>query len=232
MNRLLLSVATVVVMMASPSPASAQPSVDPTGHWTGALEAQGQQFMFEIDFVKNAAGAFAGAVTIPVQHITALPLHVSVDGRAIQFYARRDQVFRGDFAADGKSISGEFAAEGMMLTYTLTRTGDSQFAGFAKSPGVTGALEGTWNGVVDPGGRAAPVTLTIANQPDGTSTGMLVNESGLELPLRIAEARPKVTLTVTVLDASFAGELSAAGELAGTWTEGEKKIPVTFKRVK
>lgn len=231
MKYLLLAIVTSASIIVSAPPASAQPSVDPTGHWAGVLEAQGQQFTFDIDFAKNAAGAFAGAVTIPAQHITALPLHVSVDGRSIQFYARRDQVFRGDFAADGKSISGEFAAEGMTLTYTLTRTGDSQFVGPAKSPAVTLALEGTWNGVVDPGGRAAPVTLTIANQPDGTSTGTLVNESGLELPLRIAEAAPKVTLTVTVLDASFAGELSAGGELSGVWTEGEKRIPVTFRKV-
>jgi hypothetical protein len=232
MARVLFALVTTLLMMTSASPASAQASVDPTGHWTGVLEAQGQQFTFDIDFVKNAAGTFAGAVTIPAQHIKGLPLRVSVDGRSIQFYARRDQIFRGDFAADGKSISGEFAAEGMTLTYTLTRTGDSQFAGPAKSPGVTGALEGTWNGVVDPGGRSAPVTLTIANQPDGMSTGTLVNETGLELPLTIAEAASRVTLTVTVLDASFSGELTAAGELAGMWTEGEKKISVTFKRVK
>jgi hypothetical protein len=217
--------------MASAPPASAQTSADPTGHWNGLLEAQGQQFTFDIDFVKDAAGAFAGAVTIPAQHLKELPLHVSVDGRSIQFYARRDQIFRGDFGADGKSIAGEFAAEGMTLTYTLTRTGDSQFTGPAKSPAVTSALEGTWNGVVDPGGRAASATLTIANQPDGMATGMLVNETGLELPLTIAQTASKVTLTVTALDASFAGELSA-GELTGTWTEGEKKIPVAFKKVR
>jgi hypothetical protein len=224
-------VTTLALQMLSAFPASAQASVDPTGHWNGVMEAQGQQFTFDIDFVKTAAGAFAGAVSIPAQHIKGLPLRVSIDGRSIQFYARRDQVFRGDFAPDGKSISGEFAAEGMTLTYTLTRAGDSQFAGPAKSPAVTGALEGTWNGVVEPGGRSAPVTLTIANQPDGTSTGTLVNEAGLELPLTITEAASVVTLTVTVPDASFAGELSMPGELAGTWTEGEKKTPVTFKRV-
>jgi hypothetical protein len=232
MPRLFLAVVITVLTMASAPRAFAQAGADPTGHWSGTLEAQGQQFTFDIDFVKDAAGAFAGAVTIPAQHLKELPLHVSVDGRSIQFYARRDQIFRGEFAADGKTISGEFAAEGMTLTYTLTRTGNSQFAGPAKSPAVTGALEGTWNGVVDPGGRSAPVTLTIANQPDGMSTGALVNETGLELPVTIAESQSKVTLTVTVLDASFAGELSAAGELAGTWTEGEKKIPVTFKRVR
>ncbi len=230
MQRLCFAVMTTAMVMASAPPASAQASVDPTGHWNGVLEAQGQQFAFDIDFAKNADGAFAGAVTIPAQHIKGLPLRVSVDGRTIQFYARRDQVFRGEFAADGKSISGEFAAEGMTLPYTLTRTGDSQFAGPVKSPAVTGALEGTWNGIVDPGGRSAPVTLTITNQPDGMSTGVLVNETGLELPITIAEAAPKVTLTVTVLDASFAGELGMDGELVGTWTEGERKIPVTFKR--
>ena len=234
MKLALLTLLTSASLIAAAPPLRAQTTVDPSGHWTGVLAAQGQQFGFEIDFVRSAGGELAGAVTIPAQHIKGLPLHVTLSGTSIQFYARRDQIFRGEFAPDGKSIAGEFAAEMMTLTYTLTRAGESKFEGPAKSPAVSKALEGLWNGVADPGGRASAVTLTIANHPDGTSTGTLVNvdQGGLELPVTIAQNASNVTLTVTVLDGSFTGELNAAGELAGTWKEGERAIPVTFKRAR
>lgn len=221
-----------IMLIAFASPARTQTALDPSGHWNGVLEAQGQQFSFEIDFERNAQGELAGAVTIPVQHIKALPLHVSIDGNTIQFYARRDQVFRGEASPDGKSISGEFAAEMMTLTYKLTRTGESRLEAPARSPSVTKALEGTWNGVVDPAGKATNVGLKITNHTDGTSTGSLINvdQGGLELPVTIAQQASNVVLTVTVLDASFSGELTAAGDLAGTWKEGERSIPLTFRR--
>ncbi|HEY7287239.1 MAG TPA: hypothetical protein VH497_17440 [Vicinamibacterales bacterium] len=228
-----IAIVASALLMVCASPLRAQ-TTDPSGHWTGALEAQGQQFAFEIDIAKDAGGGFAGAVTIPVQHIKGLPLHVGVEGKSIQFYARRDQVFRGELSADGKSITGEFAAEAMTLTYTLTRTGDATVPGPAKSPAVTKALEGVWTGVVEPGGRSAAVTLTIANHPDGTATGLLVNDSqgGLQLPVTIVQDASRVALSVTVLDGTFTGELSAAGELSGMWKEGEKAIPVTFTRAR
>jgi hypothetical protein len=234
MKLALLTLLTSTSLIAAAPLLRAQTPVDPSGHWTGVLAAQGQQFGFEIDFAQSREGELAGAVTIPAQHIKGLPLHVTVDGKSIQFYARRDQIFRGEFAPDGKSIAGEFAAEMMTLTYTLTRAGESKLEGPAKSPAVSKALEGLWNGVVDPGGRASAVTLTIANHPDGSSTGTLVNvdQGGLELPVTIAQNASNVTLTVTVLDGSFAGELNAAGELAGTWKEGERAIPVTFTRAR
>jgi hypothetical protein len=233
MRRTVFAVVASAVMLAPGARAWAQ-AADPSGHWAGVLEAQGQQFSFDVDVAKNATGEFTGAVTIPVQRITGLPLHVSVDGKSVRFYARRDQVFRGDLSSDGKSIAGEFTAETTTLTYRLTRTGDAQLAGPAKSPAVTSSLVGVWNGVVEPGGRSASVTLTIANHADGTSTGLLVNDSqgGLELPLTISQAESRVALNVTVLEASFAGELGPAGDLTGTWKEGERTIPVTFTRAR
>jgi hypothetical protein len=233
MKRAVFAVVMSAMMLAPGAQAWAQ-TPDPSGHWAGVLEAQGQQFAFDIDVAKNATGEFTGAVTIPVQGIMGLPLHVSVDGKSVQFYARRDQIFRGELSADGKSIAGEFSAETTTLTYRLTRTGDARLVGPATSPAVTSSLVGVWTGVVEPGGRSASVTLTIANHADGTSTGLLVNDSqgGLELPLTISQAASKVAMNVTVLDASFVGELGPAGDLTGTWKEGERTIPVTFTRAR
>ena len=171
-------------------------------------------------------------MTIPVQHIKGLLLHVSLDGKS-SVYARRDQIFRGDFSADGKSIAGELSAEAMTMPYTLTRTGEAKLEGPAKSPAVSKVLEGAWSAVVDGSGRSSAVALTIENHPDGTSTGTLVNvdQGGLELPITILQNASSVTLTVTVLPGSFAGELNAAGdELAGTWKEADRSVAVTFKR--
>jgi len=53
----------------------------------------------------------------------------------------------------------------------------------------------------------------------------------LRLPLAITQQSSRVTLDSVVVAGSFSGALNAAGtELAGTWTEGGKSLPLTFQR--
>lgn len=214
--------------------AQAAASVDPSGHWHGSVETPSGDLAFDIDLGRAADGSFAGAISVAVQHLSGLPLlEVRVDGRAIHFHARIDQLFDGELSADGRSISGSFRIEGAALPFSLTRTGGAVIPPPVKSARITDTLEGTWTGTLDAEGTPLKVVLTMANQPDGTATGRLVNlaEGGLVLPLSIAQEGTNVTLSTPVLAASFRGVLKAADrELAGTWTEGGTALPVTFSR--
>jgi hypothetical protein len=115
----------------------------------------------------------------------------------------------------------------------LTRTGDARIDAPPKNAAVAKGMEGTWTGIieVDSGYR---VKLTIANQPDGTSTATLVSvdEGGFEMPVGITQNGSTLTVDIKVLSASFSGVLNAAGtELAGTYKAAQgANAPLIFRR--
>src|SRR6476660_889850 len=136
--------------LASVSPLRAQTIADPSGHWQGELEVPGMAVAFEVDFAKNGAG-YAGAVSIPSQKLKGLPLtKVTVDGRSIAFEARADQPLTGQLSDDGKSIAGDFQMMGASVPFVLTRSGEARLEAPPKSPRVTNALAGRWDGTPAP----------------------------------------------------------------------------------
>ena len=79
------------------------------------------------------------------------------------------------------------------------------------------------------------IVLKMANQPDGTATGTVVSAdgSGVEIPIAMTQKAASLTIDVDSVGASFVGALNGAGtELAGTWTQGQASLPLTFRREK
>ena len=73
----------------------------------------------------------------------------------------------------------------------------------------------------------------MLNQPDGTATGAIVNidQGGLTLPVAIAQQGANLTLELKAVGGSYSGALNAAGtELVGTYTQGPRAVPLTFRR--
>jgi hypothetical protein len=211
------------------------PAIDPSGHWQGAVELpSGPAIGFEVDFRRDAAGGLSGSVSIPAQRISGLPLlKVAVDGASITFYARADQTLGATLSADGASMTGEFVTANGSAPFTLARQGEARPDPAPTSPRISKELEGDWSAALDVNGVHMGLELRLANQPDGTATGRLVNisQGGLQLPLLVAQTASSVTLESTAVPGSFAGALDAAGtELTGTWTEGAAAVPVTFRR--
>jgi hypothetical protein len=221
---------TAALLLAAPL-LRAQPPVEPSGHWEGTIEMQGAQMGFEVDLARDTKGELAGTIGIPSQRLKGVPLlKVAASGKAVTFFARIDQTMTGNLSDDGASMSGSFAVEGTTLPFTMTRKGDARIIPLPASPPIGKELEGTWTAQTASGNR---VELRLANQPDGTSTGRLVNVSqgGLQIPVSVTQKASDVTFTATVLPGSFAGSLSADGaELVGKWTEGPTSVPLTLKR--
>jgi hypothetical protein len=229
-HRTLLAAAIAVAIA---PPLAAQPAPDPSGHWEGTLQAPAMEVPFAIDLAKNDQGQLAGTVSLPAEHISGLPLlKVAVDGAAVSFYARADQPLNGALSADGTTITGDYFAEGATVPFSLTRRGAAKIDPPVTSPAIAAALEGTWNAVIAANGLEVHVVLTLANRGDGRSIASIVNldQGGLRLPLAIVQNGASVTLTSTVVPSQFAGAVNAAGELAGTFTQGTLAIPVTFHR--
>jgi hypothetical protein len=218
----------------SSGPVRAQQAVDPTGHWEGTIQAPGMAIGFEIDFAKNEKGVLTGTVNLPGERIKGLPLtKVAIEGRAIAFHARSDQPMRGELSADGKTIAGDYFAQGNTLPFTMIRTGESKMPAPPKSAPISTQLEGTWEGVLETHGVEMHLLLKVANLPDGTSTGRIVNldQGDLELPVAITQKGATVTLDVAPIVSSYAGTLNADGtELAGTFSQGANSAALTFRR--
>lgn len=233
-HRIVIVAAFCFVSTAS---ARAQAVVDPSGHWRGELQAPGMTVAFEVDFAKNAAGGYAGAVSIPSQRLKGLPLtKITVDGRSIAFQARADQPLTGTLSDDGTSIAGDFLMMGSSVPFVLTRSGEARLEAPPRSARITTALEGVWDATLVADGMPLRLTMTLANLPDGTATGRVVNldEGGLEIPLTVTQTGSSVKLDFSVIaGASFSGTLDAAGtELAGTYSQDEKTAPLSFHRVR
>ncbi len=228
-----LLIAALFAVPAS-SPHAQAPATDPSGHWQGMLQAPGMDVEFEVDLAKNGSGELAGTVSIPAQKLKNLPLlKVAVEGESVTFYARSDQPLKGVLSADGTSMSGDFFAGGNSVPFSMNRTGDARISAPAASARISKELEGDWTATLEASGLQLRLILTLANQPDGTAIGHIVNldQGGLRLPLVVTQKASSVTLDSTVVPSSFSGTLNpAATELAGTFTQGTLSVPLTFRR--
>ena len=235
-----------LVLLLSPMPClSAQTNEDPSGHWEGTISAPFGEVLIEVDLAKNAKGELAGTFGQPAQELNGralsklkgLPLaRVAVNGKAVAFQIKvtaEGGAFDGLLLADGKSMAGDFTSQGGTVPFKLTRTGEARIEPPPKSPPISKAMEGIWNGALDVQGKQVRLVLKMSNQPDRTSTGSLasIDEGGVEVPVAIAQKAEHLTLEVKVTGGSYAGALNAAGtELVGTYTMHGIALPLTFRR--
>jgi|SRR5579862_738063 len=204
-----------------------------SGHWKGSVQIQAMQLDFVIDITRSAHGELTGTIGLPAQHIKGLPLlKVALEGKAVSFYAREDQPFRGTLAADG-AIAGDMTVEGLAAPFTMTRSGDAMIEAAPRSAGIDKTLAGTWSGALGANGRQLRLLLTIAPQTDGTMTAELtdVDEGGLRSPVKLTQQGSTLTIESVAIPASISGALNAAlNELTGTFTQGPTALPLTLRR--
>jgi hypothetical protein len=227
----------VVSMLAAVSLTAAQPAAESshglTGHWEGAVQTPESPINVGIDLAKNSRGEFVGTLGNPAQNLKGLVLSdIAVDGKAIRFQVKGtpgERAFKGTLSADGSTMSGEYTQAGYLMPFAVTRTGDARIETAPTIAAVGKELEGTWRGTASSGGE---LRMVLANQPDGTCTGSIVNvDEGLEIPISaISQKGSTVTLEVRAVGASFSGELTANTELSGTLKEGGSSRPLVFKR--
>jgi hypothetical protein len=233
MYRFIRTAAIVFAFVINGAAARAQTAVDPTGHWEGIVQVPGMDIAFQIDFTKNGGDAVIGTVNIPAEKLAGLPLRsVVVEGRSIRFQARTDQYFDGTIVEEGRSISGSYHVDDAAVPFTMTRTGDARMAPPTTSAPIGKELEGRWTATMNVGGGMRLV-LTMQNHEDGTSSGIIENQDqgGLQIPVKIEQDGTRVVLDITVVGGSFAATLNASGnELAGTYTQKGKSVPLTFTR--
>ena len=236
-NRLIL----VASMMLLSTFLRAQSAVDPSGHWTGAIHvpayngASAREIGIDVDIAKADGGGLEATFGQSAQNIKGLPLgRVSLDGRTISFELKANGggLFKGT-VADPQSIAGELltAEGGYAIPFNLARTGDAQIQAPPKSAAIGKELEGTWNGTVEVEGKKERLVLTLANQPDGTAAGTVLDLDGsnVEIPVAMTQNAANVTIEVAAVAASFTGVLNG-NALTGTWNQGPLSLSLSFSR--
>ena len=231
------SIIAAAILAASVSAARAQSAVDPSGHWEGTVQVPDMPVQVEIDLTRNSRGELSGSFT-QTGRLSGLPLaNLAADNRSLTFQIKGspagERLFKGDVSEDGQSMTGKFAQAGYSIPFALKRTGDARVEGAAKSARIGQALEGTWSGTLEVNGVLRSLVLTLANQPDGTSTGSFLNvEEGLEIPISaIDQTESNVLLEIKAVAGSFTGTLSGDGsEIAGTLKQGSATLPLSFRK--
>jgi len=235
--RLLLRALLVVSLLAVPTVTNAQ-TVDPSGHWEGAITIPGGEIPFHVDLARNADGKLIAAYSRPENGLKGLPMaNVTLDGRAINFELTVDGgvKFYGTLYPDGKTIAGDVTARIGNAPFTMSRTSDAQLRAAPKNAPIRKELEGTWNGTLSLQGTSLRLVLRMANQSDGTASATMisVDQGGIEFPLALTQKAATLTLNTPAIGGDFfAGALNAAGELAGTFSQGPVTAPLTFVRDK
>jgi CubicO group peptidase (beta-lactamase class C family) len=134
------SLAILVVFVAFVAAGALRAAEPPTlaGHWEGAIELPGTKLDVDLDFALEA-GAWKGDITIPAQNARNLPLTgIAIEGAKVAFAIKDvpgQPTFKGEFAPDGLSISGEMTQGGQSFPFKIKKGGDPAVK-------TLGALEG------------------------------------------------------------------------------------------
>jgi hypothetical protein len=218
----------------------AQNGVDPSGHWEGAILMPERQLSIEVDLARESSGELTGTVSVPPQNLRGFPLvFEAAQGRSLSFRFRGapgSRHFQGSLSEDGKAISGNFTQGGFSVPFSLKRTGDARIDPLVKSPPIGKELEGPWSATLegtDPNGIPRRIVLMLSNQPDGTSTGILVNpDDGLEIPVTsITQQASSITIDLKAVSGAYSGTVNSDGtEMVGTLIQGTAVLPLTFRR--
>jgi hypothetical protein len=189
-----------------------------------------------VDLALGRDGKLIGTVSNPSEHITGYPLSAAtVNGGDVRLEVKTGgsgaQTLAGKLGADGKSLSGDFLVGVYSVPFELERTGDARFVPEPKNAKIDAAFAGEWTTTLMLGGDSVPVVLKLANRSDGTSAGSWSAGDGSATSVVIAQRDRSVTLTSNVTSAAYTGTLSADNsEIAGTFSEGSLKQPMTFRR--
>jgi RNA polymerase sigma factor (sigma-70 family) len=102
---------------------------------------------------------------------------------------------------------------------------------FAPRPGSD--LQGYWKGTIDGQPAPLPVIWKIAEESTGTFRAELdnPNQGAMGQPATVIYDRPSVRLILTSRDGMVQGEINSDDtEIKGSWIQGGRAVPASFKR--
>ncbi|MDO8539313.1 MAG: alpha/beta fold hydrolase [Opitutaceae bacterium] len=210
------------------------------GNWAGYLTLPTGPLDIRVELDTTDGTAWQGAIDVPAQGVRGFKLKVTVAGSRVRFAMTGvpgDPTYTGTLSADGDKISGDYTQGGATFPFSLQRTTASgATAGPAIPAGVPGeGLPGHWLGVLKPTPNLAlRVALEVGNMDPTQLEATLISidqQNARMAASSVTLQEGLVRLEFRQPVAAFEGRLNGDGaELAGTWTQQNRRTPLTFKR--
>lgn len=234
MNAVTRIACMVALSVTVAAPTFGQAVIDPLGHWEGSIRAPLGEIPIALDVWRDDAGRLAAAYSRGDGSITGFPLTgVELKGTdlRLELKASGGGIFRGSLGSG--TLAGTFAAFAGTVPFEVTRTGEPRVANAPVNAAISKRLEGTWIAHLAAGAEQLTFTMTLANTGTGTSTAVIADDHGINVPLKINEAGADVSFEIVSAHGVFKGTMHENGsEIAGTYVEGPLNTPVTFSRVR
>ena len=241
---LLLVTFLLLLITLLPLPALSQGQSVAKGVWEGAITISGMELAIVVTLDRKEDGSWRGKIDIPAQKAQDLALgNIIGEGLSVSFMILGipgDPAFKGNLAADGNLISGDFTQGGQTFPFKLTRKTETKSALPAqpqeetKPDDQTANIEGTWWGSLNVRGGTLKLVLRVLKAPDGALTAKLdsPDQGALDLPVdTITLVEGTVRFEMKQFGATYEGTLSKDGaEISGKWTQGGTPLPLVLKR--
>ena len=193
------------------------------------MKRAGQKLRLALTVTKSDAGAYAGKVdsldqgaTIPIDTIT-------VNGDAVRLEIKSLAiVFEGTLNKERTELTGTFTQGGQELPLTFKRSEQA-----AVMPPPAKDFAGSWQGTLEAGGQKLRLVVTVTKSDAGAYAGKFDSlDQGATIPIdTITVNGDAVRLEIKSPAIVFEGTLNKERtELTGTFTQGDQKFPLTFKR--
>lgn len=203
------------------------------GHWSGSVEVPNQTLAMEVDLDKGPNG-WIGSISIPAQNASGIPLDAITftNGKwTFRIKAPGDPTFTGTLSADGKTMTGDFAAGPGAFPFKFSRTGDPKVEQVKASPAVAKEFLGNWEGTLE--GPGLRLVLKISNDASGAKAVLIsLDQGGTEIAVSaIDQKESKLKLQVNMVGGQYEAEINKEGsELNGTWMQGGNSLPLKLKK--
>ena len=213
--------------------AQAQTAIDPSGHWEGSITAPFGEIPIALDLAQRD-GILMATFSREDGSVTGFPLSdVELNGNELKMTLKANGGGVMRAAVAGTQMTGSFAAFAGTAPFAVTRTGNARFAAPLVNKAVSKSLEGTWMARLAVGADATTFRMTVANHADGTATGTIADDNGVDVPVKIDQDGTRVTIEIPAARSTFTGSLNADGTaIEGNYVEGALTAPVVFSKTK
>ena len=209
------------------------------GDWEGTLSVFPTQLRFVLKIRQTNDTYYArldsidqGLKDIPVAKLWARPnsIHAELPAEHADFQAALSE--------DRTEMSGTWSQLNRSFELTLKRTNEADrveepMTAEEYAPRPDSELQGAWEGVFTDGNAQLRLNLRIAEPTSGTFHAQLdsLDQGARNLPVTsLTYHRPAIRIEMSAIGGEFAGSLDGR-QMTGTWTQGDKKFPLTFRLV-